>query len=282
MIPKNFITEWRNQHPWPLQNQVEQDLLISRVLIELFSNSHIASSLAFRGGTALYKLFLTPAPRYSEDIDLVQVHAEPIGKTLDHIRKILDPILGIPNRKLGRGLVTITYRFPSEQSPQINMRLKLEINSREHSPLLGYIKKDFSIKSSWFSGEAKINTYHLEELMGTKLRALFQRNKGRDLFDFWYVMNNCDLDLSRTLEVFQYYLKQQDLNISRAQFEKNLFEKQSSELFLNDTSPLLRTEMAPQWDSERALKTIQNHVISLLPGEAWKGEPSESNLVKSP
>jgi len=280
MIPKSFITEWQNQYPWPLQNQVEQDLIISRVLVEIFSDPHLASSLAFRGGTALYKLFLTPAPRYSEDIDLVQIDAEPIGKTLDHIRKILDPLLGTPQRKLGRGLVTITYRFPSEQSPLINLRLKLEINTREHVPLLGYLSKDFSVNSSWFSGKAIITTYQLEELMGTKLRALFQRNKGRDLFDFWYVMNNKELSIPKTLEVFQYYLKQQNLNISRAQFEKNLFEKQSSELFLNDTSPLLKTEIMPQWDSDKALKTVRNQVISLLPGEAWKGEPSE--LIKSP
>lgn len=36
-------------------------------------------TLAFRGGTALYKLYLKPAARYSEDIDLVQVKAEPAG-----------------------------------------------------------------------------------------------------------------------------------------------------------------------------------------------------------
>jgi len=100
MIPKHLITEWSKQHAWPLQNQVEQDLLISRALVELFSDNHIRKSLAFRGGTALYKLFLTPAPRYSEDIDLVQVNAEPIGETMDRVRSILDPLLGNPKRKL--------------------------------------------------------------------------------------------------------------------------------------------------------------------------------------
>jgi hypothetical protein len=92
-------------------------------------------------------------------------------------------------------------------------------------------------------------------------------------------MNNRKLSIPKTLEVFQYYLNQQDLNVLRAQFEKNLFEKQSSELFLNDTSPLLKTEIAAQWNSERPLKTVQNQVISLLPGEAWKGEPAE--LIKA-
>lgn len=173
MIPKYLLTEWSEKHPWPLQNQVEQDLLISRVLVELFSDPHIASSLAFRGGTALYKLFLAPSPRYSEDIDLVQMRAEPIGETLDRVRNILDPLLGKPGRKLGRGLATISYRFLSEETPPINLRLKIEINTREHTSFMGYIQKSFSVDSSWFSGEANILTYQLEELMGTKLRALY-------------------------------------------------------------------------------------------------------------
>ena len=272
MIPKYLITEWTERHPWPLQNQVEQDLLISRVLVELFSDPHIAASLAFRGGTALYKLFLTPAPRYSEDIDLVQVNAEPIGETMDRIRSILDPLLGKPKRKLGRGLTTITYRYLSEEAPPINLRLKLEINTREHASVMGYIKKKFSVTSSWFSGEADILTYHIEELMGTKLRALYQRNKGRDLFDFWFVMNHCQLNIPTTLEVFQQNLQRQNLSVSRAEFEKNLHEKTSSERFLDDTPPLLRSGETSKWDPAMALTMIHDRVISQMAGEAWKGE----------
>ncbi len=85
MIAKDHITEWRQHVPWLFDNQVEQDLLISRALVELFSHGEITDSLAFRGGTALYKLFLTPAPRYSEDIDLVQIKAEPIGAVLSKL-----------------------------------------------------------------------------------------------------------------------------------------------------------------------------------------------------
>ncbi len=78
MIPRDYITEWREQAPWVDDAQVEQDLVISRVLIDIFSNETLHDALAFRGGTALFKLHL-PAARYSEDIDLVQVRAEPAG-----------------------------------------------------------------------------------------------------------------------------------------------------------------------------------------------------------
>ena len=56
MIPQDFITEWKRHAPWPRNDQVEQDLIISRALVEIFNHPLLAENLAFRGGTALYKL----------------------------------------------------------------------------------------------------------------------------------------------------------------------------------------------------------------------------------
>jgi len=103
MIPKDHVTAWRPQAPWAIDAQVEQDLVISRALVEIFCVPELASSLLFRGGTALYKLHFTPATRYSEDIDLVQAQPEPIGDTIDHLRAVLDPWLGTPRRQLKEG-----------------------------------------------------------------------------------------------------------------------------------------------------------------------------------
>ena len=55
MIPRDYITEWRAVVPWVEDVQVEQDLVISRALVEIFSHPHLAKELAFRGGTALHK-----------------------------------------------------------------------------------------------------------------------------------------------------------------------------------------------------------------------------------
>ncbi len=132
MIPRDYITEWRARAPWVEDFQVEQDLVISRALAEIFSHPHLRESLAFRGGTALYKLHIDPPARYSEDIDLVQIRSEPIGPTLDALRAVLDPWLGKPRWKQNEGWVTLSYRFESEDVPHQRLRLKIEINSREH------------------------------------------------------------------------------------------------------------------------------------------------------
>ena len=78
MIPQAFINEWRQQAPWRMPAMVEHDLVLSRALAEMYSDNLISSRMAFRGGTALYKLFARPGARYSEDIDLVQIAPEPM------------------------------------------------------------------------------------------------------------------------------------------------------------------------------------------------------------
>lgn len=125
MIAKDCVTAWRFHAPWVSDHQVEQDLVISRALTQIFSVAETARRLAFRGGTALYKLYLQPAARYSEDIDLVQAAAEPIGDTFDAVRSVLDPWLGSPRRDLfdlwyaqanGGSLGGAANRRPAEQS----------------------------------------------------------------------------------------------------------------------------------------------------------------------
>ncbi|WP_420442305.1 nucleotidyl transferase AbiEii/AbiGii toxin family protein [Candidatus Palauibacter sp.] len=162
----------------------------------------LARRLAFRGGTALYKRHLTPPPRYSEDIDLVQVRPEPIGETLDQIRSRLDPWLGEPRRTLKEGAVELMYRFASEDVPPLKLRLKVEINTREHFSELGLRRVAFLVDSPWFGGTAEVTTYALEELLGTKLRALYQRRKGRDLFDLWYAWEMRSVDAPAVLTCF--------------------------------------------------------------------------------
>ena len=79
MIPQAHIQAWRASAPWPNASQVEQDLIICRALCDLFSSPALSGKVAFRGGTAIHKLLFKQPLRYSEDIDLVQTQAEPIG-----------------------------------------------------------------------------------------------------------------------------------------------------------------------------------------------------------
>lgn len=268
LIPKDFITEWRQTAPWIQDAQVEQDLAISRALVEIFSHPDLNNSLAFRGGTALFKLHLPPV-RYSEDIDLVQVDSAPIGQTIDALRSRLDGWLGIPKRKSSEGRVTLLYRFDSEDG--LPLRLKVEINTREHFSIYGFKNSPFSVDCRWYSGAVEIQTYDLDELLGTKLRALYQRKKGRDLFDLWYAFYHADPlpKAPNVVEAFLKYMQNEEHHITRAVFEQNLKEKKSDPVFSGDIGPLLAEDTG--WDFDLAIDFLAEHILHLLPGEAWKG-----------
>jgi len=273
MIPVAFITEWRKHAPWSQDAWVEQDLVISRALVEIFRVPAVAERLAFRGGTALHKLHLSPAVRYSEDIDLVQVAQEPIGETLDLLRAALDPWLGEPRRVRKKGRVNLLYRFKSEDSPAMPLRLKIEINSREHFTELGYTKVPFQIANRWFTGEAELTTFDLNELLATKLRALYQRKKGRDLFDLSYSIERDLVDVGILLDCFKRYMNEDGHAVSRAQFEANLDNKARDPSFRGDLSPLLRP--AYTYDFDKSMALVLKRLIRRLPGDPWKGNGLE-------
>lgn len=273
MIDVVHIAEWRAYYPWPQDSLVEQDLVISRALVDMFRIPELASAVAFRGGTALYKLFFKPAARYSEDIDLVQIQGEPIGQTIDLMRGALDPWLGKPRFVKKHGRVNLVYRFLSENEPQEQMSLKIEINTREHFSELGFTKEPFSVQSGWFSGDAEITTFELDELLGTKMRALYQRKKGRDLFDLWYALDCYKVRPTSSLQCFYRYMEEEQRPVSRAQFEENLHHKRQMAEFRNDISPLLRQGI--EWNFDRAMDMVLAELIAKLPGDPWQGNQKD-------
>ena len=270
MIPRDYITQWRERVPWSEDFQVEQDLVISRALVEVFSDPVLAGALAFRGGTALYKLYLTPPARYSEDIDMVQVEPGPAGPMMDAVRNALDPWLGEARWKQSEGRVTFGYRFQSEDVPAIRLRLKVEINTREHFAVLGFARSPFSVGSRWYSGRADITTFELDELLATKMRALYQRRKGRDLFDLAMGLADGRSDAGRIVAAFREYMEREGTPVTRAMFERNLAGKIGDAQFNADMSALLRPGF--EWQPAEAARTVSGRLISLLPGEPWKGE----------
>ena len=270
MIPTDFITQWRRVVSWPANEQVEHDLVISRAIVAMYNEKEIAARLAWRGGTALHKPHLQPAPRYSEDIDLVQVDGEPIGATLDILRRALDPWLGKPRRVFKEGRVNLVYRYESEGPPAVPLRLKIEINTREHFSDYGHAHQLFAVESRWFTGRAEVTTFTLDELLGTKLRALYQRRKGRDLFDLWTALEQGQVDPDRVITCFRHYRREGRHSATRAQFEENLAGKRKDPRFTSDITPLLRPGV--DWDLDRAMEGILSELVARLPGEPWQGE----------
>ena len=263
MIPRRYIEEWKEHAPWPDNSQVEQDLIIERALVQIFSDDLLRSNLAFRGGTALHKLYLSPQARYSEDIDLVQTKEGPIKPLLVRLRERLD-FLGTKRKvEQTEHNNTVIYSFDSEIPPEIKMKLKVEINTREHFTVLGLKEIPFRVKNSWFSGECKIVTYELEELLGTKLRALYQRKKSRDLFDPYWAYKNSSMDTDKVLKCYKAYMKADvDHPPTKKNYIANMEDKMQDEEFTNDIHVILRPGI--EYDNEAAYQLIKTKLLEKI------------------
>lgn len=263
MIPQRYILEWKKHVPWSNDAQVEQDLVISRALIELFKSPLLKENLAFRGGTAIHKLFIQPQVRYSEDIDLVQVTSSPIKPILVEIKRCLSFLGTKRTVKQNIHNNTILYRFESEIQPIINLRLKIEINTREHFTVLGLQQHFFEIDNTWFPHDCLITTYQLEELLGTKLRALYQRRKGRDLFDLYWAIKTKDIDSQKVIDCYKEYMSfSVKTQPTKKQVLTNLEEKLSDNEFLTDMHAIIRPGI--EYSIEEAWEVVRDTLVSKI------------------
>lgn len=262
MIQRAFITQWGTVVPWSSPRLVEQDLIICRALVSIYSDPFLKEHLAFRGGTALHKLYLEPQPRYSEDIDLVQVNAEPIKETIDHLREALS-WLGEPVVKQKKHNNTLVFRVQPTDVGAGEIHLKVEINCKEHFSVFQMVRVPFSVENDWFSGRCDVLTYELDELVGTKVRALYQRLKGRDLFDVYTALISDKLNLNRVMTAYDRYLRFVASHTpTYKEFVLNMDEKIQNPEFLGDTTGLLRPGLT--FEPQPAWEQVRDEIVSCL------------------
>ena len=278
MIPAMNIVAWSRTVPWVEDRQVEQDLVICRALVEIFNDPFLKDQLRFRGGTALNKLHLPKPLRYSEDIDLTRTTEGPVGAILDVLRRLLEPWMGRGHYDLGPIGPKLTFTMEAEDKNAAQpIRVKVEIATRERIAYEGAHAVKFEVKNPWFTGAADIATFAKEEILATKLRALLQRDKGRDLLDLAHAIVEFEsLDAARVVMCFGKYLAAAGQAISRAEAEQRMFEKLEEPTFLADVRPLLSADEAEKFDDDTAraaFEIVFRDFIRRIPGAAWAQTP---------
>ena len=256
MIPAADITTWGAQRPWPTRAAIEQDLLLARTIVAIYQHPTLRNELAFRGGTCLHQVHLLQPRRYSEDLDFVRCTSAPIGGVLDALREVAGEV-GLEVR----GVSVNTYPkmrlvAQSEDDPQAQLRIKIEINTYERSPARPLIRRPFQIRNGWFTGATEVLTFCPEELVATKLRALYERNKGRDLFDLWLAITELGLKPAEIIECFVPY---RPAGYTSRLAIANLRGKLSDRNFGSDLLPLVT-----QWPAEYNVSDAAELVIESL------------------
>jgi predicted nucleotidyltransferase component of viral defense system len=264
--------------PWSTQHQVEQDLLLCRAMVALFDDVFLSSQIAMRGGTLLHKVHLAPASRYSEDIDLVVVGTRPEEHIRRAVRRVLTDVLGTPkafvwdtiklalrNTVKPSRVLRMTYSIPSIIESGRMLDIVVEANVTERKPHLSVVEIPFSFPFRDKPVRTQIKGYDIHEMLGTKMRAMFQRKRGRDLFDlYWALTKSTSLvDPPAIIESFQHYMKQEGTKAGRAEFVGILEAHLKDRGFCSDMEPLLRSGIS--YDPQSAGSYIKTNLLSLLP-----------------
>lgn len=156
----------------------------------------------------------------------------------------------------------MVFRFESEDG--IPLKLKVETNCREHFTVMGIREVKLKIESAWFTGEVNVPTYDIHELLGTRLRALYQRKKGRDLFDLWYAMTRKELDATKIITIWKRYMQEEEQQVSQAEFLQNMEEKIRDPDFLGDMEGLLKAGI--NYDIEKSYGFVKKELLEKISG----------------
>jgi predicted nucleotidyltransferase component of viral defense system len=237
--------------------QIEQDLLLSRLICEIANDPYLGAELVFRGGTCFHKLRISPARRYSEDLDYVRVSAGGI-QPLTSALTALGEALGFDVRTRISEQPKIFFRARAADGGQI--RIKIEINTHERAPVEPLEGVQFAVDSPYWSGSATVQTFSTNELVATKIRALYQRRKGRDLFDLWLALSNLGLAGDQLVTTFSPY-RPEGMTAGRA--EENLRAKLADEGFRTDLEPLVGS-WPSSYDIDEAGELLVTEVLRKL------------------
>lgn len=258
MIPAAAVTAWSVGAPWPTRTQVEQDLLLSRLICEIANHPYLGEELVFRGGTCFHKLHIHPARRYSEDLDYVRSSAGGIKEFTTAMTALGEQLGCRVSTEVG---ANPKVHLLTESVEDLRIRIKVEVNTHERSPADPIALTPYEVVSPWWSGRADVRTFSTRELIATKIRALYQRKKGRDVFDMWLALTELGLTGDDLLAVFTPYRPE---GLTAAVATANLRAKLRDEGFRRDLEPFIAGPPAG-YNIDVAAEMLIEQVLSKIP-----------------
>lgn len=224
-------------------------------------------------------MHLAPPSRYSEDIDLVAIGERPEEHLRAAIKRVLLPVLGKPKRwgwesvklavrNLARPsrVLRVIYEVPSVIERRRVLTIVVEANVTERTPYSPVVALPFEVRYRDTVQSVHVNSFDINEMLGTKLRALFQRRRGRDLFDLYWALSArsaMPVEASRVVDAFQHYMDLEESKVPRQDFLEQLDAHLSDRGFCSDMEPLLRAGLV--YDPHAAGALVRDELLMRLP-----------------
>ncbi|MFZ2359509.1 MAG: nucleotidyl transferase AbiEii/AbiGii toxin family protein [Anaerolineae bacterium] len=224
-ITSHALRIWADDHHIPDLTLAELDYRLTQALDAVYSDPFLRERLYLKGGTALNKLFFPAVNRLSVDLDFNAVG--PKAQVLAERTQLANQAMAL---LAGQGAgyefahdyrryeqSTISAGF-APVSGGLQQNLKLEISFVERVPILGREQRSLASPDGT---PTLINTYRLEELTATKLRALYGRRKGRDIYDLAQI-GAFDLDERALRKLTLYYFYRARMIFHYSAFRANI------------------------------------------------------------
>jgi predicted nucleotidyltransferase component of viral defense system len=157
------------------------------------------------------------------------------------------------------------WRTTIISEPGTTLDIVVEANVTERTPHRQIVEIPFEFLFRDAPVKTLINGYEIHEMIGTKMRALFQRRRGRDLFDLYWALTlaNPPIDPTAVIESFQHYLTKEGNSAGRAEFIGILEAHLGDRGFCSDMDQLLRT--GASYDAQEAGEYVKANLLKLLP-----------------
>jgi predicted nucleotidyltransferase component of viral defense system len=195
MIPGTEIKGFARERGVP-ESTIERDYAQNWFLGSLFSSW---GGLVLKGGTGIRKTYIEDY-RFSDDLDFTMVKGSDEKSVRDNISEVISKarersgIDFMDDFQLKENINgyegKVYFRLLRRTGTPIG--IKLDLTKPEKEKVILHPRRKRIIHPYSDDMEFEVTVYPLEEIMGEKIRSLFQRTRPRDLYDVWYFSHKID------------------------------------------------------------------------------------------
>ena len=232
----------------------ELDYRLVKSLEAMYRDDFLSKRLCMKDGTAINKLYLGETSRLSVDLDFNHLGSKEevlrerrdVRERIVELLKKQDDSYDIHSERRYEQ-TRIKARYKTAAGPMRSF--KIEISHVERFPIVSPVMKQVKTPD----GLADVITYTLEELAATKLRALLERFKGRDIYDLYFI-SQLKPDPTVTRKMFLYYFYRSCKVFNPKVHYKNLVKRYESGNYIDDVSAFVKP--AVTFDLARAAQKV--------------------------
>lgn len=189
---------------WSLHN-VEQDMILDRLVVEIANDAYLSEALVLKGGTCLHKLWLAEPWRYSKDLDFERTDDTPMGPVFDGLRAAGQRAGFTAKARTSPGelLSHVVYRGAFADGEP--MRISIDVPTSPPATPARSAKRSLTVQDSGYTDAADVPVVTPAEIIASKAAAIFGRMQPRDAFDVWVAHKAQLVTAADAAECFEHY-----------------------------------------------------------------------------